>query len=143
VAGYIVSNFAGREILTILFRPEYAEAAGLLSWTMVAGGVLFMAQFLGFGLTAANFYRSQVVLNIVANLCLLAACYWFVHRQELLGAILAMLIAAVVQLAGSVIILLVGVPRQASRVVARVELPDPVRTHPVPAEPRPTLNVEA
>jgi O-antigen/teichoic acid export membrane protein len=143
VGGFIVSKFAGREILTFLFRPEYAESAGLLSWTMVAGGVLFMAQFLGFGLTAANFYRSQVVLNIVANLCLLGACYWFVQRQELLGAIFAMLIAAVVQLAGSVIILLAGVPRQASRIVARVELPDPVRANPVPAEQRPTVNAGA
>src|SRR4029077_1300203 len=109
VVGIIVSKFAGREILTILFRPEYAGSPGLLLWSMVAGGILFMGQFLGFGLTAANCYRSQVVLNVVANLCLIAACYWFVPRRGLLGAILAMLIAAIVQFAGSVIVLLTGV----------------------------------
>jgi hypothetical protein len=75
---------------------------------MAAGGVLFMAQFLGFGMTAAGYYNSQVVLNILANLSLLAACYWFVAREGLLGAIFAMLIAAIVQLAGSVMVLVVG-----------------------------------
>jgi O-antigen/teichoic acid export membrane protein len=105
VSGMAVSKLAGREILTILFRPEYAERADLLPWFMAAGGVLFMAQFLGFGMTAAGYYKSQVVLNILANLSLFAACYWFVARQGLLGAIIAMLIAAIVQLAGSAMVL--------------------------------------
>jgi O-antigen/teichoic acid export membrane protein len=110
--GMIISKLAGREILTMLFRPEYAERADLLPWMMAAGGVLFMAQFLGFGLTAANFYKSQVVLNIAANLSLLLACYWLVARRGLLGAIFAMLIAAIVQLAGSIVVLLRGVQMQ-------------------------------
>jgi O-antigen/teichoic acid export membrane protein len=105
VSGMILSRLLGREILTLLFRPEYAERADLLPWIMAAGGVLFMAQFLGFGLTAANFYHSQVVLNIAANVSLLASCYWLVQRQGLLGAILAMLIAASVQFVGSLIVL--------------------------------------
>ena len=109
VCGMIISKLAGREILTILFRPEYAERADLLPWIMAAGGVVYMAQFLGFGMTAANFYNSQVVLNILANLSLIAACYWLVGRQGLLGVIIAMLIAAIVQLAASAIILVMGV----------------------------------
>jgi O-antigen/teichoic acid export membrane protein len=106
VSGMAISKLAGREILTILFRPEYAERADLLPWFMAAGGVLFMAQFLGFGMTAAGHYKSQVILNILANLSLFAACYWFVARQGLLGAIIAMLIAAIVQLVGSVMVLI-------------------------------------
>ena len=106
--GMVVSKLAGREILTILFRPEYAERAELLPWIMAAGGVLFMAQFLGFGMTAAGYYNSQVILNILANLSLFASCYWLVARQGLLGAIFAMLIAAIVQLTGSALVLVIG-----------------------------------
>jgi hypothetical protein len=80
-----------------------------------------MAQFLGFGMTAAGYYNSQVVLNILANLSLLAACYWLVARQGLLGAILAMLIAAIVQLAGSVVILVTGLRTHAHVCAERVE----------------------
>jgi O-antigen/teichoic acid export membrane protein len=121
VCGMIISKLAGREILTILFRPEYAERADLLPWTMAAGGVLFMAQFLGFGMTAAGYYNSQVILNIFANLSLIAACYWLVARQGLLGVIIAMLIAAIVQLAGSVVILIIGMRMHTRVCASRVE----------------------
>jgi O-antigen/teichoic acid export membrane protein len=120
-AGMIVSKLAGREILTILFRSEYAQRADLLPWLMAAGGVLFMAQFLGFGMTAANFYKSQVAVNILANLSLFLGCYGLVARQGLLGAILAMLIAAVVQLVGSVVILAWGARAQTPLVAEGVE----------------------
>src|SRR5882672_517679 len=105
VCGMLISKFMGREILTLLFRPEYAERADLLPWIMAAGTVLFMAQFLGFGMTAAGFYHSQVYLNILANVSLVVACYWLVAGKGLLGAILAMLIAAIVQLVASAVIL--------------------------------------
>ena len=114
VCGMLISKFAGREVLTLLFRPEYAERADLLPWIMAAGAVLFMAQFLGFGLTAAGFYHSQVYLNILANIGLVAACYWLVPGKGLLGAILAMLIAAIVQLAASAVILVAAMRTKAS-----------------------------
>jgi O-antigen/teichoic acid export membrane protein len=119
VCGMIVSKLAGREILTILFRPEYAERADLLAWMMAAGGTLFMAQFLGFGMTAAGYYNSQVVLNILANLSLFASCYWLVAGEGLLGAILAMLIAAIVQLAGSAFVLVIGMRMHTQAIAER------------------------
>jgi O-antigen/teichoic acid export membrane protein len=119
--GMIVSKLAGREIVTILFRPEYAERADLLPWIMAAGGVLYMAQFLGFGMTAAGYYNSQVVLNVLANLSLFAACYWLIGWKGLLGAIFAMLIAAIVQLAGSVTILAIGMRKRNHVCVEQVE----------------------
>ncbi|HEV2491360.1 MAG TPA: oligosaccharide flippase family protein [Candidatus Acidoferrales bacterium] len=119
--GIVISKLAGREILTFLFHPEYANQADLLPWIMAAGGVLFMAQFVGFAMTAANFYNSQVALNIVANLSLFAGCYWLVARQGLLGATYAMLIAATVQLLGSISILLRGVRTQSRLCIGRIE----------------------
>ncbi len=104
----LISKFAGREILTLLFRPEYADRADLLPWIMAAGTVLFMAQFVGFGMTAAGLYHSQVYLNLLANAGLVASCYWLVPGKGLLGAILAMLIAAIVQLVASAAILAFG-----------------------------------
>jgi O-antigen/teichoic acid export membrane protein len=110
----LISNFAGSEILTLLFLPDYAERANLLPWIMAAGAVLFMAQFVGFGLTAAGFYHSQVYLNILANLSLVVACFWLVAGKGLLGAIVAMLIAAAVQLLASAVVLAVALRTKAS-----------------------------
>ena len=121
LCGMIISKLAGREILTILFRPEYAERADLLPWIMAVGGVVYMAQFLGFGMTAAGYYNSQVVLNVLANLSLVGACYWFVGRHGLLGVIFAMLIAAIVQLAGSAIVLFASMRMHGPVCAERVE----------------------
>jgi O-antigen/teichoic acid export membrane protein len=106
--GMVVSKLAGRELLTIVFRPEYAQRADLLPWIMAAGGVMYMAQFLGFGLTAAGFYNSQVFLNVAASASLVVACY-LLSDQGFWGVILAMLIAAIVQFAASLGILIIGV----------------------------------
>ena len=122
VCGMVLSKLAGREILSILFRPEYAERADLLPWIMAAGGVLFMAQFLGFGMTAAGYYHSQVILNLLANLSLFGACYWLVARQGLLGATFAMLIAASVQLVGSALVLVVGLRRHTQACAEMAEI---------------------
>jgi O-antigen/teichoic acid export membrane protein len=105
VCGIAVSSVAGRQILTVLFRPEYAERAGLLPWMMAVGGALYMAQFLGFGMTAAKCYCSQVVLFTLTNLAVATGCYFLVPRLGLRGAIFTMLIAAILQLVGSILIL--------------------------------------
>ena len=141
VSGMIVSKFGGRAILTILFRPEYAERADLLPWIMVAGGVLYMAQFVGFGLTAAGCYKPQVWLNVAANMALFAACYALVARQGLLGAILAMLIGASVQLAGSVVVLIAGVRKRACEVEHTLQSPTEFLNAPAPSETRAAFTI--
>jgi O-antigen/teichoic acid export membrane protein len=140
LSGMIVSKLAGREILSVLFRPEYAERADLLPWMMAAGGVLYMAQFLGFGMTAAGFYNSQVVLNILANVSLFASCFWLVARRGLLGAILAMLIAAIVQLAASIVILVKGMRKRAHEPSETLEQGHTITKIPISTERSPAFN---
>ena len=108
VYGIVVAKVAGPEILTLLFRPEYAQHANLLVWIMAAGCVGYMAQCLGVGMCAAGYYRSQIVLFIVTNLTVLGASWILIPRQGLLGAVFAILISGIVQLAGSVMILAMG-----------------------------------
>ena len=106
ISGMVISQFAGREILTVLFRSDYADRADLLPWIMAAGAILFMAQFVGFGLTAAGFYRAQVLPTVLAIISLVATCNWLVAHDGLFGVIIAMLIAALVQFVASAAVLL-------------------------------------
>lgn len=114
VGGLIVARVAGHEILMILFRPEYADRADLLPWIMTVGCVGYMAQFLGYGMTAGKYYYSQILLFSLTNLSVAMACSLLIPRHGLRGAIFAMLISTIVQLAGSVIILLFGMRRHAA-----------------------------
>jgi len=99
-----------------------------------------MAQFLGFGMTAAGFYNSQVVLNILANASLFASCFWLVARRGLLGAILAMLIAAIVQLAASIVILVMGMRKRAQERCETLEQDHASTKIPVSTERSPAFN---
>ena len=62
IVGLLVALVAGRFILTLLYKPEYAEHAGLFAWLMTAATVSYVASFLGYGMTAARYFRSQLPL---------------------------------------------------------------------------------
>lgn len=112
ICGIIVAKVAGRELLTILFRPEYGEHADLLPWIMGAASINYLAQFLGFGMTAAGYYNPQVALFFVSNLVVGLGSYWLIPRRGLPGAILALFLSAIVQFVGSVLILHKGIAKQ-------------------------------
>jgi O-antigen/teichoic acid export membrane protein len=104
VAGMLAALVAGREILTILYRPEYAEYPGVFLWLMGAAAIKYVASFLGYGMTAAGYFKAQMPLfAIVAGVTVLA-CLWLVPSHGLLGAAMALVISTVVQVVGSVVV---------------------------------------
>jgi O-antigen/teichoic acid export membrane protein len=109
IFGIIFSKVAGREVLATLFRPEYAEHADLLPWIMGAACINYLAQCLGIAMTAAGYYKPQVVLFFLSNVAVALGSYWLIPQQGLLGAIFAILISVLVQLAGSASILAAGI----------------------------------
>ena len=63
MTGILVALVLGHELLTVLYRPEYAEHTAVFVWLMVAASVGYVASFLGYGMTAARYsdpsYRSS------------------------------------------------------------------------------------
>jgi len=105
ILALLVALIAGREILTTLYSPEYAKHAELFTWLVVPTTTLYVASFLGYGMTAARYFRSQIPLF---GLCVITAalgCLWLVPRFGLLGAVWASLAASILQLVGSVAII--------------------------------------
>jgi hypothetical protein len=92
---------------------------------MAVGCIGYMAQFLGFGMTAGGYYHSQVVLFTFTNVVVAAGCYLLIGRLGIRGAILSMLIAAIVQLVGSIVILVGGVRKHARVRLGNVEAVPP------------------
>jgi len=112
--GVLVAWVAGRQILTVLFRPEYGERAHLLVWLMVAAGVSYLAQILGYAMTAARYFVHQVPLFALTVVTVTLASYLLVPSWGLAGAIAALLITVLVQLIGSAAILYRAVRRTPS-----------------------------
>src|SRR5271166_539539 len=67
-SGLLVALVAGRFILTLLYKPEYAEHTELFAWLTVAATASYASSFLGYGMTAARKFRVQTPLFVVVSL---------------------------------------------------------------------------
>jgi O-antigen/teichoic acid export membrane protein len=105
IGGLLLAYFAGPQILSILFRPEYAAYGDLLKLTMMIGAVTFLSASLGASLTAARVFKPQVKLLAIVGVTEALACWVLVPRMGLNGAAIACLVAAVLQFLGTALVL--------------------------------------
>ncbi|NEQ28455.1 MAG: lipopolysaccharide biosynthesis protein, partial [Microcoleus sp. SIO2G3] len=97
-----VASVAGERILTILYQPEYAQHKDLFVWLMVAAAIGYISSFLGDGMSAARYFRIQIPLFVSVTTTLAVACLWLLPTYGLQGAAIALIMAAIVQAAMSV-----------------------------------------
>lgn len=97
VTGILVAIVAGRELLTLMYRPEYAEHADLFTWLMVATAISDIASFLGYGMSAARYFHIQMPLFTLVTSTSAIVCFWLIPINGLRGAAIALIIAAIVQ----------------------------------------------
>jgi O-antigen/teichoic acid export membrane protein len=90
----------GRWVLTLMFRPEYAAQAGLLTSLMIAGSIGYVATLLGYAVTAARSFRPQLPLFVIVTLVTLVGCAVWIPARGLAGAAIATGVSSAVQLAG-------------------------------------------
>ena len=98
MGGVFVAVVAGKPILTLLYTPEYAERADLFAWLMVAAGIGYVSSFLGYGMTAARYFRVQMPLFVLVTGSCAIASFWLIPTQGVRGAAIALVISALIQL---------------------------------------------
>jgi len=104
-AGVLVALVAGRELLALLYRPEYAEYEVFVR-LMVAVGIMYLDSFLGYGMTAARYFRAQIPLAALATISTVLACLWLIPSDGLRGAATAIIVATSVKIVGSLAVVL-------------------------------------
>lgn len=109
--GLLVAAVAGREILTLVYTPEYAEYAGVFVWLMGAAGLTYMASFVGFGMIAARKLRAQVPLFVGVIGVTAVACVVLVPIFGLVGAAIGTMLGVAFQLVGGVGVILHALAR--------------------------------
>lgn len=92
-----IAQIAGAQILTVVYKPEYAQYADLLVWLMVAAALDYVASFLGTAMTSARYFRSQVPLFICTASLLAIACFYCIPLWGLNGIVFAIILANVVR----------------------------------------------
>ena len=78
---------------------------------MVATVFIYPASSIGYGLTAARCFRIQLPLYGLVALVTAVACLWLVPSRGMLGAAMAILLAAAVQAVCSAVILFFAIRR--------------------------------
>ena len=97
-AGILVAVLWGRPLLTLLYRPDYAEYAGVFTWLMLAGAVDCVSNVVGHSFTATRKFQLYVKPYTAATVVGIAAAAILVSSYGLLGAALTLLVVAVFRL---------------------------------------------
>lgn len=84
--GVMIVFFFGKEILTLLYSPEFALQSQVFIWIMIANAISFAGGFLGYGLTAARYLQVQLPIKIVVIVLTLLTCYLLIPKYGLMGA---------------------------------------------------------
>ncbi|MBX0330977.1 lipopolysaccharide biosynthesis protein [Oscillochloris sp. ZM17-4] len=111
LGGVLVALVAGTQILTLLYRPEYASRADLFVWVMAVAGIQYMTWFVGNGMTTVRQLRAQVPLFLVVIAATIGACLFFIPLAGMYGAVLAMLIAATTHTVGGLLVIMYALRR--------------------------------
>lgn len=98
LGGVGVAAFLGRPILTLLYKPEYAERIDVFVWLMFGAGLGYVSLFLQYGLMAAQQFVVQPVVMTAAAAVLSVACLVLVPARGLSGAAMAVAASAATQI---------------------------------------------
>jgi O-antigen/teichoic acid export membrane protein len=97
LGGMLLASIGGKQVVTLLYRPEYAQYQEVFIWLMVAAGIGYVSSAVGYAVTAARYFRVQIPLFMVVTATSALGCLWLVPLLGLKGAALASVMAAVIQ----------------------------------------------
>jgi O-antigen/teichoic acid export membrane protein len=105
IAGFLTASILGRTILTLVYKPEYAEHVNLLLVMVVDASISAIAAFLGFGMTAARCFRSQLPIMAATVSCTILFTFLLIPYFGLMGGGYALVISSTVQAGLSFLVL--------------------------------------
>jgi len=100
IGGIGVAFFGGRLLLTLLYRPEYAEHLPVFVTLMIAGGLSYVASFMNCGMMAARYFRLQLPLFGFVTVVTGMAAWFMIPRLGLMGATYSLIVGASLQIVG-------------------------------------------
>jgi O-antigen/teichoic acid export membrane protein len=104
-AGILVAVLWGRPLLTLLYRPDYAQYHGLFILLMVSAGLSYIGSMLGYAIAATRKYETYIVPYTFVTIGTVAACWLLIPNRGMNGAGLASCAAAIMFIVAPSIIL--------------------------------------
>lgn len=105
-SAFLVALIAGRTVLTLIYKPEYAEHVNIFVWLMGVAAVHYMSSLLSFAIAAARYFKIQFPLLVVVTLVTLGLSAWLVPYHGMNGAAIALMGGNLTQFTGSALVIL-------------------------------------
>lgn len=105
LVGIAATACFGKPLLQLLYGAEYARHSSVLMILMLGGALLFVAQILGYAMTAAGLFRVQPVLFGAICALVMLGSWWLVPILGMTGAAWVSVAGALVQLLGTAALL--------------------------------------
>ena len=103
--GIILIWLAGQQILTLLYTREYAEHKDVFLFLGFSAALGYTGAILGYGMTAARYFRAQLPVFATVTVVTIVASLLLIPRYRLTGAAFVLIAAALVQCAGSILVI--------------------------------------
>jgi len=100
IAAPIGAYLIGEEIVVLIYGPAYHNIRNVLTWCMFAGGVSYLAMFVGYAITAARIFVAQLHVIMVVCLVGVVSSWLLVPVAGLTGAAWSFALAMGVQAIG-------------------------------------------
>jgi O-antigen/teichoic acid export membrane protein len=97
LGGILLASIGGKQVIALLYRPEYAQHQEVFIWLMLAAGIGYVSSALGYAMTAARYFRVQIPLFMIVTGTSALGCLWLIPSLGMTGAALALVMAAAVQ----------------------------------------------
>ena len=92
IAGIILVLFFGRQLLGMIYQAEYANYGREFLWLALAAGIEFTFSFMGYGMTAAHYFKIAPVIYFLSIVLSVGLGYLLIPVYGILGAIQVILI---------------------------------------------------
>jgi O-antigen/teichoic acid export membrane protein len=103
--GFAVALMFGRQVLTLIYRPEFADRVDVFISLMAASGVLYLGSTMGVAITAVRCFAPQIPLFAISAASTALVCLVLVPRMGLQGAAIAIFVSAFIQSGGGALLL--------------------------------------
>ena len=98
VIAIVLSVAFGRQILALLYKPEYAKHIDVFLLLMASAAPTYIASFFGYAMTAAKLFWIQLPLSAVSVLSVAILCWLLIPTRGLRGAAEALFIVSLIRM---------------------------------------------
>lgn len=107
IGGLLVAMFFGRQVLGLVYGNDYVGHVTLFIGLMAVAWLSYLSSLLGYGMSAARYFRVQAPIYLAAVLVTLLGSWLLIPGYGLIGAVMAIGAGTLVQLlAGMVVVAL-------------------------------------